>query len=112
MSYYSLFPIVKKKIISRKIKIKIYKSLIRPIITYETETWVLNKNTSKQLAVIEINILRRIFGEIETADGWRARYNSEIFTLYNELDLEIHIRCQRLLITSLLLCLSSHEFSM
>ncbi|PSN32582.1 hypothetical protein C0J52_21350 [Blattella germanica] len=73
-AYYSLSPIVKNKIISREIKIKIYKTLIRPIIMNGTETWVLNKNTCKQLAVFERKILRRIFGAIETADGWRARY--------------------------------------
>ncbi|KAJ4446086.1 hypothetical protein ANN_12778 [Periplaneta americana] len=88
-------PIVKNKIISREIKIKIYKTLIRPIITYGTETWVLNKNTCKQLAVFERKILRRIFGAIETVDRWRARYN-EIYELYKESDLEAHIRCQRL----------------
>ncbi|PSN29155.1 hypothetical protein C0J52_28482, partial [Blattella germanica] len=87
--------IVKNKIISREIKIKIYKTLIRPIITYGTETWVLNKNTCKQLAVFERKILRRIFGAIEAADGWRARYNSEVNTLYKEPDLETHIRFQR-----------------
>ncbi|PSN32098.1 hypothetical protein C0J52_23380 [Blattella germanica] len=32
----------------------------------------------------------------ETADGWRARYNSEVYTLYKEPDLETHIRFQRL----------------
>lgn len=95
-AYYSLLPIVKNKIISREIKIKIYKTLIRLIITYGTETWVLNKNTCKQLAVFERKILRRIFGAIETADGWRARYNSEVYTLYKEPDLETHIRFQRL----------------
>ncbi|KAJ4446078.1 hypothetical protein ANN_12770 [Periplaneta americana] len=95
-AYYSLLPIVKNKIISREIKIKIYKTLIRPIITYGTETWVLNKNTCKQLAVFERKILRRIFGAIETVDGWRARYNNEIYELYKESDLEAHIRCQRL----------------
>ncbi|KAJ4450459.1 hypothetical protein ANN_01884 [Periplaneta americana] len=95
-AYYSLLPIVKNKIISREIKIKIYKTLIRPIITYGTETWVLNKNTCKQLAVFERKILRRIFGAIETVDGWRARYNNEIYELYKESDLEVHIRCQRL----------------
>ncbi|KAJ4451411.1 hypothetical protein ANN_02873 [Periplaneta americana] len=33
---------------------------------------------------------------IETVDGWRARYNNEIYELYKESDLEAHIRCQRL----------------
>ncbi|KAJ4431550.1 hypothetical protein ANN_20149 [Periplaneta americana] len=89
-AYYSLLPIVKNKIISREIKIKIYKTLMRPIITYGTETWVLNKNTCKQLAVFERKILRRIFGAIETVDGWRARYNNEIYELYKESDLEAH----------------------
>ena len=73
-----------------------YKTLIRPIITYGPETWVLNKNICKQLAIYERKILRTIFGAIETEDGWRARYNDELYELYKEVDLESHIRCQRL----------------
>ena len=38
----------------------------------------------------------RIFGAIETEDGWRARYNDELYELYKEANLETHIRCQRL----------------
>ena len=61
-----------------------------------SETWDLNKNICKQLAIYERKILRRIFGAIETEDGWRARYNDELYELYKEADLETHIRCQRL----------------
>ena len=65
---------------------------------YGSETWVLNKNICKQLAIYERKILRRIFGAIQTEDGWRARYNDELCELYEykEVDLETHIRCQRL----------------
>ena len=30
------------------------------------------------------------------AHRWRARYNDELYELYKEVDLETHIRCQRL----------------
>jgi len=39
--------------------------LIRPLETYGTESWILNKDIAKRLAAFERNILRRmLWGEL------------------------------------------------
>jgi hypothetical protein len=47
---------------SEQKKIKIYKTLIRPVATYGTGSWALNTDIVKRLAAIEREVLRRMFG--------------------------------------------------
>jgi hypothetical protein len=47
---------------SKQKKMKICKTLIRPVETYRAESWALNKDIAKQLAAFERNILRKISG--------------------------------------------------
>ena len=42
----------------------LYKTLIRPVLTYASETWVLSKTNERQLAVFERKILRKIYGPL------------------------------------------------
>ena len=48
-------------LISKKSKLKLYWSIIRPIITYACETWVLKGNVNIKLMVFERKVLRKIF---------------------------------------------------
>jgi len=41
---------------------KLYWSIIRPIVTYACETWVLKEITQNKLIVFERKVLRKIFG--------------------------------------------------
>lgn len=95
-AYYALLPIIKSKIIARKTKLNIYKTLIRPIVTYGAETWTLTKSVSARLAVFERKVLRRILGAVKQGDNWRIRYNSELYELYNEINLETYVKLTRL----------------
>lgn len=89
-------PIIKSKIIARKTKLNIYKTLIRPIVTYGAETWTLTKSVSARLAVFERKVLRRILGAVKQGDNWRIRYNNELYELYNEINLETYVKLTRL----------------
>jgi hypothetical protein len=40
-AYFENLSTLKSKIISRAVKIQVYKTLIRPVATYGTETWML-----------------------------------------------------------------------
>lgn len=91
-AYYALLPIIKSKIIARKTKLNIYKTLIRPIVTYGAETWTLTKSVSARLAVFERKVLRRILGAVKQGDNWRIRYNSELY----EINLETYVKLTRL----------------
>jgi hypothetical protein len=70
-AYYALLPILKSQSVLRTERVKIYKTLIRPVVTYGAESWTLNKDIAKGLAVFERKILRRIFGAIKVNENWR-----------------------------------------
>jgi hypothetical protein len=41
---------------------ELYRTAIRPVVTYTSETWVLKETVIQKLLVFERKILRRIFG--------------------------------------------------
>jgi len=66
--------ILQRKLISKKTKMKLYKTLIRPVVVYGAECWVLTENIKQKLLVFERKILRRIFGPTQKANGeWRLK---------------------------------------
>ena len=82
--------------INRKNEVIIYKTLIKPVLIYGAETWVLSKADELRLGVFERKILRRIYGPICEGVKWRSRYNEELYRLYDETDLVTTIRITRL----------------
>jgi len=62
----------KSNFVSRKCKLKLYWSVIRPTAVYG----VLKESTIQKLSVFERKILRKIFGPTEEANGiWRIKTN-------------------------------------
>jgi hypothetical protein len=43
---------------------KIYKTIIRPVDTYSSETWILTTRDENNLNIFERKILRKIFGPV------------------------------------------------
>jgi hypothetical protein len=58
-------------------KLKIYKTLIRPILSYRSETWTLTIEETNTLRISERKIIRKIYGPIKEGDSWRIRTNKE-----------------------------------
>jgi hypothetical protein len=71
MSYFGLRGQLKSQLLSRETKILIYKTLMRPVITYAAETWPTTKKDERKLSIIERKILRRIYGPISEGGQWR-----------------------------------------
>jgi len=46
----------------QNIKIKIYRTIILPVVLHGCETWLLTLREKRRLRVIENRVLRRIFG--------------------------------------------------
>ncbi|KAJ8911341.1 hypothetical protein NQ315_014185 [Exocentrus adspersus] len=67
--------ILRNKNISRQTKIRLYKTVVRPIVTYASKTWALNKTEKIRLEVWKRKILRKIFGGKRTEKGWIRRTN-------------------------------------
>ena len=95
-AYHANIPLLKNKLISRKQKLKIYKTLIRPIVTYGSETWTLTKENELRLRVFERKIVRKIYGPVERNNEWRIRTNEEINNILENEDLVRYIKAQRL----------------
>ena len=55
--YFGLVNILKCKNINRKYKVMIYKTLIKPVLMFGAETWVLSKADELRLGVFERKIL-------------------------------------------------------
>jgi len=74
----------------------IYKTLIKPVLLYGAETWVLSKADELRLGAFERKILSRIYGPICGGAIRRSRYNEELYRLYDETDLVTAIKITRL----------------
>jgi len=46
-----------------------YQTLVRPVVIYACETWVLKENMKTKLRVFERKVLRRIYGPTKGSDG-------------------------------------------
>uniref|UniRef100_A0A0K8SN56 Reverse transcriptase domain-containing protein n=1 Tax=Lygus hesperus TaxID=30085 RepID=A0A0K8SN56_LYGHE len=94
--YFGLVRHFKSRNVSRSTKVLLYKTLVRPVLTYGSETWTLSAATIKSLEVFERKILRRIFGPVRDGERWRARYNQEIYQLFDDQQIVGFIKCGRL----------------
>jgi hypothetical protein len=57
------------RLIQTKLNIKIYKTVILPVVLYGCETWYLTLREEHRLRVFENRVLRRIFGPKREEDG-------------------------------------------
>jgi len=66
-------------LLSKNIKIEIYRTVILPVVLYGCETWSLTLREERRLKVSE-NRVMRIFGSKrdEVTGEWRKLYNEEI----------------------------------
>ena len=57
----------------KNLKIKIYRTIILPIVLYGYETWSLTLREERKLRVFENMVLKRIFGPRDEVTGdWRT----------------------------------------
>jgi hypothetical protein len=67
------------------LKIRIYKTIILPVVLYGCETWSLTLREEHRLRVFENRVLRRIFGpeRDEVTGEWRKLHNKELRDFYS-----------------------------
>jgi hypothetical protein len=69
----------------KNLKVRIYKTLIFPVVLYGCETWSMTVREKHKLRVFENKVLRRIFGPKGdgVTGGWRKVHNEELHNLYS-----------------------------
>jgi hypothetical protein len=82
--YHSVQNLLSSSSISKNIKIKIYRTIILPVVLHWCETWSLILREGPRLRVFENRVLSRIFGpkKDEITRKWRKLYNEELNDLY------------------------------
>jgi predicted transcriptional regulator of viral defense system len=66
------------KLIIKQTKKKLHMTLTRPIVTYVCETWTLSVRDVNNLLVFERQMLRRMYGAVQTEEGWIIRNIDEL----------------------------------
>jgi len=61
-SFFANKKIFQSKLITRKTEERLYHTVIRPVVVYGSECWVLTENIKQKLLVFERRLLRKIFG--------------------------------------------------
>ncbi|KAI4466142.1 hypothetical protein MML48_3g00011100 [Holotrichia oblita] len=87
---------LKARNVSRADKIRIYETIIRPVVLYAYETWTTIRASENKLDIWEQKVLRKIFGGVRDRHGqWRRRTNTEVKTLYGKPIITNKIKAQR-----------------
>jgi len=96
--YYSVQNLLSSKLLPKNLKIKIYRTIILPVVLYGCETWSLILRDQRKLRVFENMMLRRIFGHRrdEVKGDWRRLHNEELNDLYSSSNIVRVIKSRRM----------------
>jgi hypothetical protein len=77
--------LLSSRLLSKNLKIRIYKTIILPVVLYGCETLSLTLREEHKLTMFENRVLRRIFGprRDEVTGEWGKLYNEEVHELYS-----------------------------
>jgi len=78
--YYTVQNLLSSSVLSKNLKIEIYRTIILPRVVYGSETWSLTLREERGLRVFENRVLMRLFGpkRDEETGEWRKLLNEEL----------------------------------
>ena len=81
--YHSVQNILCSRLLTKNLKVKIYRNIILPVVLYGCETWSLTMREEHRLRVFENRVLRRVFGpkRDEVTAEWRKFHNEKLHDL-------------------------------
>jgi hypothetical protein len=86
------------RLLSRNVKVNVYKTIILPVVLYGCETCSLTSREEHRLRVFENRVLRRIFGpkRDEVTGEWRKFHSEELNILYSSSNIIRQIKSRRM----------------
>jgi hypothetical protein len=85
------------RLISKNLKIKIYKTVILPVVLHVCKTWSVTLGEEHRLRVFENRVLRKIFGPKREEDGsWRKVHNDVLHDMYSSPNIVRVIKSRRM----------------
>ncbi|KAJ4445665.1 hypothetical protein ANN_12349 [Periplaneta americana] len=96
--YYSVEKLLSSSLLSTNLKVRIYKTVILPVLLYGCETWTLTLREEHRFRVFENKVLRKIFGakRDEVTGEWRKLHNTELHALYSSPNIIRNLKSRRL----------------
>ena len=78
--YHSVQNLLSSSLLFINLKIKIFRTIILPVVLYVCETWSLTLREKRRLRMFEKRVLRKIFGlkRDEVTKEWRKLHNEEL----------------------------------
>jgi hypothetical protein len=82
--YYSVQDLLSSFLLSKTLKIKIYRTIILPVVLYGCEIWSLTLREERTLREFENRVLRRVFGpkRDEVTGEWSKLHKEELRDIY------------------------------
>jgi hypothetical protein len=96
--YHSVQNLLSSCLLSKNVKMRIYKTILLPVVLYGCETWSLTLREEHRLRVFENRVLRRIFGlkRDEVIKGQRKAHNEKLHDLYSSPSIIAMIKSRRM----------------
>jgi hypothetical protein len=95
---HSVQSLLSSRLLSRNLKVKVYKTIILPVVLYGCETWSLTLREQHRLRVFENRVLQKILGRKrdEVTGEWRKLHSGELHNLYSSPDIIRQIKSRRM----------------
>ena len=77
-TYFAAISLFRSRLLSRATKILLYKTLIRPVVSYGAEVWTLTKKEEQAVLRFGRKIFRRMYGPKYENGEWKSGNNREL----------------------------------